>query len=99
METNELDTEEKDEDEDENEELATAKLFMARETPATPRGSTTRNEDAPVEAVAAISNETIVEELSLPPVKIHCSVLAEDAIKAAVSDWKSRNGEKPSGES
>jgi len=52
-----------------------------------------------VEEVAAISNETIVEELSLPPVKIHCSVLAEDAIKAAVSDWKSRNGEKPSGES
>lgn len=45
-----------------------------------------------VDEVAAISNETIVEELSLPPVKIHCSVLAEDAIKAAVSDWKSRNG-------
>ena len=39
-----------------------------------------------VEAVAAISNETIVEELSLPPVKIHCSVLAEDAIKAAVRE-------------
>ena len=47
-----------------------------------------------VDEVAAISNETIVEELSLPPVKIHCSVLAEDAIKAAVSDWKSRNGDE-----
>ena len=45
-----------------------------------------------VEEVAAISNETIVEELSLPPVKIHCSVLAEDAIKAAIDDWKTKNG-------
>ena len=39
----------------------------------------------------AIQNTEIVEELSLPPVKIHCSVLAEDAIKAAISDYKSRN--------
>jgi nitrogen fixation NifU-like protein len=46
-----------------------------------------------VEEVAGITNETIVEELSLPPVKIHCSVLAEDAIKAAVNDWKSRHGQ------
>ena len=38
-------------------------------------------------------NTEIVEELSLPPVKIHCSVLAEDAIKAAISDYKSRNKE------
>jgi nitrogen fixation NifU-like protein len=38
-----------------------------------------------------IQNVEIVEELSLPPVKIHCSVLAEDAIKAAISDYKSRN--------
>ncbi|MDF1799718.1 MAG: Fe-S cluster assembly scaffold IscU [Planctomycetota bacterium] len=37
-----------------------------------------------------ISNTQIVEELSLPPVKIHCSVLAEDAIKAAVADYKSK---------
>ena len=44
-----------------------------------------------MEEVASISNELIVEELSLPPVKIHCSVLAEDAIKAAVNDWKSRH--------
>ena len=38
-----------------------------------------------------ISNVEIVEELSLPPVKIHCSVLAEDAIKAAINDYKSKN--------
>ena len=34
----------------------------------------------------------IVEELALPPVKIHCSVLAEDAIKAAIKDYKEKNG-------
>ena len=39
-----------------------------------------------------ISNTQIVDELSLPPVKIHCSVLAEDAIKAAINDYKSKNG-------
>ncbi len=39
----------------------------------------------------AIKNTQIVEDLSLPPVKIHCSVLAEDAIKAAITDWKKRN--------
>ena len=38
-----------------------------------------------------VQNTDIVEELSLPPVKIHCSVLAEDAIKAAISDYKSKN--------
>lgn len=39
-----------------------------------------------------IKNSQIVEELSLPPVKIHCSVLAEDAIKAAIDDWKKKRG-------
>ena len=39
-----------------------------------------------------IKNTQIVEELALPPVKIHCSVLAEDAIKAAINDWKKRKG-------
>jgi nitrogen fixation NifU-like protein len=39
----------------------------------------------------AIKNTDIVKELSLPPVKIHCSVLAEDAIKAAITDWKKKN--------
>lgn len=38
-----------------------------------------------------ISNNTIAEELALPPVKIHCSILAEDAIKAAVDDYKSKH--------
>jgi nitrogen fixation NifU-like protein len=41
---------------------------------------------------AAIRNTEIVQELSLPPVKIHCSVLAEDAIKAAIADYKTKNG-------
>jgi len=39
---------------------------------------------------AAITNGEIVQELSLPPVKIHCSVLAEDAIKAAIKDWEKK---------
>ena len=39
---------------------------------------------------AQIKNSQIAEELSLPPVKIHCSVLAEDAIKAAIADWKKK---------
>jgi|TARA_Y100000114_G_scaffold148137_1_gene160765 nitrogen fixation NifU-like protein len=39
-----------------------------------------------------LSNTEIVEELSLPPVKIHCSVLAEDAIKAAINDYKEKQG-------
>ena len=41
----------------------------------------------------AIKNSEIAEELSLPPVKIHCSVLAEDAIKAAINDYKQRQAE------
>ena len=44
-----------------------------------------------VDDAMAIQNTEIVEELSLPPVKILCSVLAEDAIKAAISDYKNRN--------
>ena len=44
-----------------------------------------------VDDAMAIQNTEIVEELSLPPVKIHCSVLAEDAIKAAITDYKKRN--------
>src|ERR1700690_1080587 len=46
-----------------------------------------------VEEALAIKNTEIVKELSLPPVKIHCSVLAEDAIKAALGDWKKKQGE------
>ena len=43
-----------------------------------------------VDQASSISNTQIVEELSLPPVKIHCSVLAEDAIKAAIKDYQSK---------
>lgn len=41
-----------------------------------------------------LDNTQIVDELSLPPVKIHCSVLAEDAIKAAIADYKSKQNEE-----
>jgi nitrogen fixation NifU-like protein len=44
-----------------------------------------------VDDAMAIKNTDIVKELSLPPVKIHCSVLAEDAIRAAIGDWKKKN--------
>lgn len=44
-----------------------------------------------VDEALEIKNTDIVKELSLPPVKIHCSVLAEDAIKAAISDWKAKH--------
>jgi len=46
-----------------------------------------------IEEALAIKNTDIVEELSLPPIKIHCSVLAEDAIKAAISDYLKKNQE------
>ena len=50
-----------------------------------------------IDEVMKITNTEIVQELSLPPVKIHCSVLAEDGIKAAIADWKRRR-EIPKGE-
>ena len=45
-----------------------------------------------IDEATELRNTDIVEELSLPPVKIHCSVLAEDAVKAAIGDWKRKNG-------
>jgi nitrogen fixation protein NifU and related proteins len=45
-----------------------------------------------VSEALSIKNTDIVRELALPPVKIHCSVLAEDAIKAAIGDWKKKHG-------
>jgi nitrogen fixation NifU-like protein len=45
-----------------------------------------------VDQALAIKNTHIAEELALPPVKIHCSILAEDAIKAAVADYKAKSG-------
>ena len=47
--------------------------------------------DKSIDEASLIQNTEIVEELSLPPVKIHCSVLAEDAIKAAIKDYKEKN--------
>jgi nitrogen fixation NifU-like protein len=46
-----------------------------------------------IDEATQIKNTDIAEELALPPVKIHCSVLAEDAIKAAISDYKSKQGD------
>jgi len=48
-----------------------------------------------VDEALAIKNTDIVNELALPPVKIHCSVLAEDAIKAAINDYKVKQGGAP----
>ena len=45
-----------------------------------------------IDEASTIQNTEIVKELSLPPVKIHCSVLAEDAIKAAIKDYREKNG-------
>jgi nitrogen fixation NifU-like protein len=45
-----------------------------------------------IDEALAIKNTQIVEELSLPPVKIHCSVLAEDSIRSAIADYKKKNG-------
>ena len=49
--------------------------------------------DKSIDEACMIQNTEIVEELSLPPVKIHCSVLAEDAIKAAIKDYKQKNAQ------
>ncbi|OUR79293.1 Fe-S cluster assembly scaffold IscU [Colwellia psychrerythraea] len=45
-----------------------------------------------IDEAGEIKNTAIAEELALPPVKIHCSILAEDAIKAAIEDYKSKQG-------
>ena len=47
-----------------------------------------------IDEAAEIKNSQIVEELNLPPVKIHCSVLAEDAIKSAISDYRKKQAER-----
>ena len=51
-----------------------------------------------VDEAMALKNSAIVEELNLPPVKIHCSVLAEDAIKSAISDFRRKQEERKSAE-
>jgi nitrogen fixation NifU-like protein len=47
-----------------------------------------------LEEASEIKNSEIAEELALPPVKVHCSVLAEDAIKAAITDYKAKNSQE-----
>ena len=56
------------------------------------KDSITEEEMEELDEAAALKNSAIAEELALPPVKIHCSILAEDAIKAAVNDYKARHG-------
>lgn len=51
-----------------------------------------------LEEAGEIKNQAIVDELSLPPVKIHCSVLAEDAIKAAIADYRKKQSATQAGE-
>jgi len=51
-----------------------------------------------VDEAMTIKNTHIAQELSLPPVKIHCSVLAEDAIKAAIADWRKKHASKTAGD-
>jgi nitrogen fixation NifU-like protein len=46
-----------------------------------------------IDEAGTIKNTQIAEELALPPVKIHCSILAEDAIKAAIADYKAKHGQ------
>lgn len=47
-----------------------------------------------IDEAAAIKNSQIAEELALPPVKIHCSILAEDAVKAAIADYRAKQAKK-----
>ncbi len=56
--------------------------------------ATDRLKGSTIEQAGEIKNTEIAKELSLPPVKIHCSVLAEDAVKAAIDDWKRKNNKK-----
>ncbi len=72
-------------------EDARFKTFGCGSAIASSSDVTERVKGKTVDEVEQIKNSVIVEELSLPPVKIHCSVLAEDAIKAAVQDWRSRH--------
>ena len=52
-----------------------------------------------LDEAGSIKNSQIAEELALPPVKIHCSILAEDAIKAAISDYRKKHAEESAGPS
>ena len=78
---------------DENENIIDAKFktFGCGSAIAASSLATEWIKDKTLDDAMSVSNTEIVEELSLPPVKIHCSVLAEDAIKAAIKDYKSKH--------
>ena len=77
---------------DENENIIDAKFktFGCGSAIAASSLATEWIKDKSIDEASMIQNTEIVEELSLPPVKIHCSVLAEDAIKAAIKDYKEK---------
>ena len=79
---------------DENETIIDAKFktFGCGSAIASSSLATEWVKDKSIDEAMAIQNTVIVEELSLPPVKIHCSVLAEDAIKGAIHDYRKKNG-------
>jgi nitrogen fixation NifU-like protein len=79
---------------DENETIIDAKFktFGCGSAIASSSLATEWVKDKSIDEAMGIQNTVIVEELSLPPVKIHCSVLAEDAIKAAIADYRKKNG-------
>ena len=78
---------------DENQKIIDAKFktFGCGSAIAASSLATEWVKDKSIDDALSLSNVEIVEELSLPPVKIHCYVLAEDAIKAAIEDYKQKN--------
>ena len=79
---------------DENEKIIDAKFktFGCGSAIASSSLATEWVKGKSIDEANTIQNVDIVEELSLPPVKIHCSVLAEDAIKGAINDYRTKNG-------
>ena len=79
---------------DENENIVDAKFktFGCGSAIASSSLATEWIKGKSIDEANTIQNVDIVEELSLPPVKIHCSVLAEDAIKGAINDYRTKNG-------
>ena len=78
---------------DENEKIIDAKFktFGCGSAIASSSLATEWVKGKSIDEASTIQNTHIVEELSLPPVKIHCSVLAEDAIKGAIADYRNKN--------
>jgi nitrogen fixation NifU-like protein len=79
---------------DENDKIVDAKFktFGCGSAIASSSLATEWVKDKSIDEAMRLDNTQIVKELSLPPVKIHCSVLAEDAIKAAITDYRNKNG-------